>query len=74
MINLGPSNEDDDEEGFVYFNSSFIPFGNNSIEISVISEHNQYEPLFNSKAHVLIKRISFLGTTSGGGYDCVAVP
>lgn len=71
-LNLSPENESE-EEGFVYFESSLIPFGNNSIEISVISDFEQFEPLFVSQAVVFIKRIMFLGTTVGGGGDCVKV-
>ena len=71
-INLEPSNEQLD--GFVYFESGLIPYGNNSIEISVISNIEEYRPDFVSKANVEIKRITFLGTTVGGASDCIPVP
>lgn len=70
--NLEPANESVD--GFTYFESGLIPYGNNSIEISVLSEFSDFQPEFTSQAHVEIKRISFLGTTNGGASDCIAVP
>ena len=51
-----------------------MPFGNNSIEISVLSEFETYDPDFVSKAHVEIKRISFTGTSKGGAAECLPVP
>jgi len=42
VINLGPKNSNDTVDDFVYIESEVIPYGNNSIEISVISEFDQY--------------------------------
>jgi len=58
----------------VYFESGLMPYGNNSIEISAISNFEQYDPNFVSKAHLEIKRITFLGTKVGGASDCIPVP
>lgn len=51
-----------------------MPFGNNSVEISIISDIETHKSNFVSKARVQIKRISFLGTTRGGAAECVPVP
>ena len=69
---MEPSNEKLD--GFVYFESGLIPYGNNSVEISVLSNFDEYQKDFKSKANVEIKRITFLGTTVGGASDCIPVP
>jgi hypothetical protein len=68
---MGPSNEE--LEDFVFFETGLIPYGNNSVEISVLSNKEKYDPNFKSLARVLIKRITFHGTTIGGASDCIKV-
>tara|TARA_B110000285_G_C14811827_1_gene462329 strand:- start:328 stop:540 length:213 start_codon:yes stop_codon:yes gene_type:complete len=50
-----------------------LPFGNNSIEISVLSEFTEKNPDFVSSAQVEIKRISFNGTIDGAARECIPV-
>merc|ERR1719272_422302 len=51
-----------------------MPYGMNSMEISVLSEVENWSDSFKSRANVEIKRIHFLGTTNGGASDCIPIP
>ena len=44
------------------------------MEIIVLSEVQNRLDSYESRAHVEIKRIHFLGTTTGGASDCITVP
>lgn len=70
---LEPSNEEL-ESDFTYLETYNMHSGDNSIEISVLSNVERFDPKFISKANVEIKRITFLGTTNGGAGDCIPVP
>lgn len=50
FVDKGQSHKKEEEEGFVTFKSSLIPFGLNSIEVSVLSEFETLNPDFKSKA------------------------
>jgi hypothetical protein len=62
------------DETFEHIFSGNIPYGMNSIEISVLSEFDERDPDFVSTAQVEIKRISFNGTRDGGARECNKVP
>ena len=64
----------DIKDGYQNFISTLIPFGVNSMEVSVLSEIESPVANFVSKAHVEIRRIHFLGTEHGGATDCYAAP
>ena len=61
MIELEPDSQEL-EDGFVYFDSGHIPYGNNSIEISVINTMSENYPNYESTAIVQIKKLTFFGT------------
>ena len=62
------------DQAFVSLRTTTVPYGNNTIEISVISEFETFDPEFVSKAQVEIKRIAFTGTINGGASRCIDVP
>lgn len=71
-----PENErkyNHEKSDFDNFESSIIPFGSNSFEISVLSNKQIRDPDFVSKAHVEIQRITFYGTSTGGASECYPV-
>ena len=65
---------EDADETFITMSTGVIPYGENSIEISVLSEFEVWDPDFVSTAQVEIKRISFNGTLNGGARECIPVP
>lgn len=69
IIELG----DATDGSFISIFTDALPFGNNSIEISVLSEFTEKNPDFVSSAQVEIKRISFNGTIDGAARECIPV-
>ena len=65
---------EDTDESFIWISTETLPFGKNSVEISLLSEVTERDPEFVSRAQVEIKRISFNGTMSGGARECIPVP
>ena len=70
MIDLGEYTD----ESFITISTENLPFGKNSIEISLLSEFTEKDPNFVSRAQVEIKRITFNGTIDGGARECIEVP
>jgi len=65
------SKYEDERDGFMTIRSSLIQYGNNSFEISAISNHESQQR--QSKARVQIKKIQFLGSNRGGAQECLPV-
>lgn len=53
---------------FQIFNSGMILYGLHTLDIALLSDVQSYDPKYESKARVLIKRITIEGLSSGGAH------
>ena len=54
--------------------SPIISQGTHSLDIAILSDFQTYDPNFESKARVLINRLTILGSIEGGASECMKCP
>ena len=60
-----------DSNTFESYESHVIPMGSYSLDIAILSDIKKYDPKYESKAQVLIKRLSLIGSVHGGASECL---